>query len=131
DGIPLQNIARWSGQSWEPLGQGIGPGVRQMITHDDGTGEALYVADIQHAGGMPVNRIGRWDGTSWTDVGGGGISSQPITTIHVMASFDDGRGPGLFVGGFLNSTGHGLPPRRTARVDGVRRANAGGGLGGQ
>jgi hypothetical protein len=133
NGISLSRIARWTGDSWEPLGTGIPPGaggIRHMITHDDGRGPALYVTDILQAGGIPVNRIGRWDGRSWSDVGGGGISSIPITTIHVLASFDDGFGPALFAGGYMHSTGHGLPLRRIARFDGVQWDDVGGGLGG-
>src|SRR5690606_5024890 len=129
DGIPLNRIAKWTGATWEPLGLGLaGPmAPRDMIVHDFGSGPALYVTDVTQAGGMPVNRIARWDGQNWSDVGGGGISSMPITTLHVLASFDDGRGPALYAGGWMNSTGLGLPLRKIARSDGTNWDDVSGG----
>src|SRR5690606_25051950 len=41
------------------------------------------------------------------------------------------RGPALYAGGWMNSTGLGLPLRKIARFDGTHWDDVGGGLGGQ
>jgi trimeric autotransporter adhesin len=124
-----RRIVRWNGSVWAPLGSGINRSPRDILVHDFGGGPALYVADVTEAGGQPVNRIAKWDGQSWSDVGGGGISSIPITTIHTLASFDDGRGPALYAAGFLTYTGTGIPLRGIARFDGTNWDDVGGGVG--
>jgi hypothetical protein len=128
----FHGIAKWSGTAWQPLGTGICEWhvERDMTVHDDGTGPKLYLSDVVCAGGQPVHRIARWDGQSWSDVGGGGIDSNGITEVYCLASFDDGRGPALYAGGYLNSAGGGTPVRGLARFNGTSWDDVMGGLGG-
>lgn len=47
DGLPAQRLARWDGWSWSEVGGGV-PGVNSavyaLLVHDDGSGDALFVA---------------------------------------------------------------------------------------
>jgi hypothetical protein len=119
-GTPVQNIAKWDGSSWHPMGSGVtwAGGPRDLTVHNDGSGPGLYVADVLTAGGQPVNRIAKWNGQAWSDVGGGGIMSVGITTLHILGSFDDGTGPALFAGGYMQMAGGNVPVRSIARYKG-------------
>ena len=99
-GAPGNQIARWDGQNWFRLGDGIGTGagLTAMAWFDDGTGggPALY------AGGPTATTLGvsRWDGASWSGLGTG----LPVPAeVSAMTVFDDDgpgpRNPGLYVGG--------------------------------
>jgi hypothetical protein len=62
-GIPARNIAKWNGQTWAPLGAGIGAAATQMAVANDGRGESLFVVgDIFSAGGGSVRRIAQYVG---------------------------------------------------------------------
>lgn len=82
-----------------------------MAVFDDGRWDALYVAGtFEFAGGMPAPNIARWDGKGWSTPGGGvdnPLSAQPTV-------FDDGDGPGLYIGGTFRTAG-GVPAMRVAR----------------
>jgi hypothetical protein len=108
-GVPANNIAKWDGTSWSPLGQGVNDQVWDLaVFDDDGPGPrppALYVGGyFTTAGGQPANRLARWDGSSWEPVGGG-INGD----VEALAVFDDdGAGPhlpALFVGGLFTVAG--------------------------
>jgi hypothetical protein len=56
-GIPVRNIARWSGSSWAALGEGTNDAVRAFAVY----GNDLIVAGaFDRAGTVPVHRIARW-----------------------------------------------------------------------
>jgi hypothetical protein len=132
-GVPAANIARWTGSQWQALGAGICAWhvPRHMIGHDDGSGPKLYVSDVVCAGGQPVNRIAKWNPATgqWSDVGGGGINTVGITEVYRLASFDDGRGPALYAGGYISMAG-GVPVHLLARFNGVQWDDVMGGVGG-
>jgi hypothetical protein len=74
-GVPAQNIARWDGQKWNALGDGIelalaqgeeGKFVAQLVTHLISFQNSIYAAGyFNWAGGKRANNIARWDGTNW------------------------------------------------------------------
>jgi hypothetical protein len=109
DGKPAINVARWNGQEWSALGDGLpGHEVRALAIFDDGSGPALY------AGGYIAGGVARWDGQSWSNVG-----DRFVGYIDAMAVFDDGTGPALYAGGQMHvSSGH--PGEGIARWDGER-----------
>lgn len=73
DGVSANNIAKWDGTNWSPLGSGIGTGVKCMAVYKN----ELYVAgDFSIAGSTNVNNIAKWDGSSWSDVGNGMLGSS-------------------------------------------------------
>jgi hypothetical protein len=54
------NIARWNGSYWQPLGSGLGGPDAQaaaLIVYDD---ELITTGTITLAGGNPASRIARW-----------------------------------------------------------------------
>jgi hypothetical protein len=123
-GIMVNNIAKWDGTSWRPLGAGVGDqqynGIGALQVFDDGTGPSLYASGaFLVAGGQPASCVARWDGSHWWPLGVG------INNVgYAMAVFDEGKGPSLFVGGVFNSAG-GLSSSRVARWDGTNWASVG------
>jgi hypothetical protein len=119
-GNPVRGVAKWTGSQWEPLGAGITSWKhpRDVAVHDDGAGPALYICDVLSAGGQSVNRIAKWNGQTWSSVGGGGIVTTGITEVYSLGSFDDGRGPALYVGGYISLAGGGVPIQQMARFNG-------------
>ena len=73
-----------------------------LASHDDGSGPLLYAGgSFSRADGETVNGIARWDGTVWTGLGSG-VNRQPV---RALASYDDGQGNALYVGGDFGSVG--------------------------
>jgi len=123
-GVTVNNIAKWDGTAWQPLGLGAGEqvynGILALQVFDDGTGPALYAAGgFLVAGGQPASCIARWDGGHWSPLGVG-INNN----CWAMSVFDEGKGPSLFVGGSFTSAG-GLATSRIARWDGTNWASVG------
>ena len=126
-GAPMNRIARWDGGSWSALGSGLGgagfPPPRALISHDDGSGPALYAGgDFTLAGGVTANRIARWDGASWTPLGSG-----MNNLVWTLAVYDDGSGPALYAGGYFTTAG-GVTVNRIARWDGASWSALGSGM---
>lgn len=104
-GTPANNVARWDGTTWSPLGSGIPEGhtfVFALAVFDEGTGAALYCGGLfRLAGSVVANHIAKWDGASWTSLETG-TSDDGVSAI---AGFDDGSGRVLFAGGYFNTAG--------------------------
>jgi hypothetical protein len=131
--LGLHNIARWNGQTWKPLGQGVGPQVTASCVYDDGSGSgpALFVAgSLSGAGDQTVKNIARWNGQSWSDVGGG-MSGFPgsYDAVASLTVHDDGsgKGPALYVGGWFTIAGS-QSANRIARWDGEEWSALGSGF---
>jgi hypothetical protein len=62
-GVAVQNIARWDGSAWSPLGAGIGGGlVHALAVMPDG--QLVAAGNFTHAGGQSVGSIAQWNGSS-------------------------------------------------------------------
>ncbi len=134
-GQTVNQIARWDGTAWSPVGGGVGgiaPGVSTLATHDlDGPGPAppaLYVGgSFSTAGGVPASNIAGWDGTNWF-----ALSTGTDSLVRAVASFDqDGNGPGvpaLVAGGFFAMAGD-VVVNRIAQWSGTEWSSFGTGLG--
>jgi hypothetical protein len=64
-------IAKWDGQRWSPLQQGMNYGVYSLVTDTSG---ALYAGGVfTHAGETAANHVAKWDprSNSWLGLGGG------------------------------------------------------------
>jgi trimeric autotransporter adhesin len=60
------NIARWDGEEWAPLGAGIPGQVSDLVM----LGGDLYAGGwFDEAGGKEANYIAKWDGEQWSGVG--------------------------------------------------------------
>ena len=116
NGVSANRIAKWDGNSWSALGQGLGPdfGAHCIVGYDPpgpAQGLGLYVGgSFLQAGSTTVSRIARWDGAVWSALGSGAQG-----TVDGMTVFDDGLGggPALIAGGAFSSMG-GVP--NTSRV---------------
>jgi len=63
DTVPANNIARWDGSSWSPLGVGVTGTVNALCV----IGDTLYVGGLfAGAGGMTANNIAAWNGATWS-----------------------------------------------------------------
>jgi hypothetical protein len=114
----LNYIGRWTGTAWTGVAQGLASVVWDQLAYDDGSGigPALYVAGIPFPAGVPNSvAIARWNGQSWSGLGNGLNGGEG----RALAAFDDGGGPGLFVGGSF-TTSMGQSAKRIARwKDGI------------
>ena len=97
---PMAGIARWDGQSFSTVGFEWLKEPTDLITFDDGQGEALYVA--------VKNEILRWDGASWTTF------AVADLRVDALAVFDDGFGPALYATGWFSQI-DGVVASRVAR----------------
>jgi hypothetical protein len=115
--LAAQNVARWTGERWEPLGAGLDGPVVALAVFDDGTGPALYAGgDFTRSTQAPLNNIARWDGVAWQPLVVDGVAGMN-DYVSDMAVFDDGSGPALFVTGSFNTVGE-MDAKRIVRWDG-------------
>lgn len=125
-GNPAMRIAKWDGQSWSPLGPGLGGDgtdlsstVYALASYDDGNGPALYAGGLFNRSGdqVAINGIAVWRDDQWSALGAGlqegGIGGEAFT----LAVFDDGSGPALYVGGDFSLAGA-VGSRGIAKWDG-------------
>lgn len=120
-GVVANKIARWNGVSWSPLGTGVDYNIiSDMAVFDDGSGPELVAGGFfTSIDGVQANSIARWNGRSWSALGSGLVSNVHGATgsVFSLASFDDGNGPALYVGGIFIRAG-GFPAQNMARWDG-------------
>jgi hypothetical protein len=129
--LQVNNIARWDGIAWHPVGGGTTPNtaapIYDMVVFDDGSGPALYIGgEFTSAGGVSVDNIARWDGTTWSDVGGG-VTGGEDAAVRIFKVWDDGSGPALYVGGRFTDAG-GVSVANIAKWDGTNWSAVGGGF---
>ena len=66
-GVTANNVARWNGTSWTPLGVGTNSAVYCL---DVFTNSLILGGSFTTAGGNTANRIARWNG-DWDVIGAG------------------------------------------------------------
>jgi len=102
----LNNIARWDGASWHPLGTGLSAWGTSFTSYE---GDLIVGGVFQQAGGIFVNEVARWDGTNWHALGQG--ASGAVWDVHAFGS-------DLYIGGAFDE-GDGSPSSGIARWDGA------------
>ncbi len=136
-GVAAEQVARWDGTSWSPLGSGLDGTfmsdtdcVRAFQAYDDGSGPALYAGGVFHkAGSVPASNIARWNGSSWSALGSGAsYGSFDSGAVHALAVFDDGTGRALYAAGSFSVAG-GLDANAIAKWNGVSWSTLGAGVG--
>lgn len=113
-GIPVQNIARWNGTTWAPLGapgSGSDNSIGCLLNADSVLVAGGYFTTI---GGVSAHGIARWSGSSWQPYGAGLNEAAQGLTLHQ---------------GELYATGFGFPVRDVARWTGTAWVGIGGRFG--
>lgn len=112
DGVAVNNLAKWDGANWLPVGGGTSGPVGALAEFDDGAGAALYAGGrFTTAGDAAVMNVARWDGTDWSALAQGisGSFGGYNTWIYELEVFDeDGDGPqspALFAAGNFSVAG--------------------------
>ncbi|MFN0242843.1 MAG: hypothetical protein ACKVWV_08140 [Planctomycetota bacterium] len=127
-GLVASGVAKWDGERWSALGDGIPLSslgydletftVGAMLVHDDGSGPSLFVGgNFKTAGGVVCNHIAKWNGLHWAPLGTGLSNVSPEFGVRALAIHDDGSGPALFVGGAFDGAGD-TSARNLAKWDG-------------
>ncbi len=129
--LHVNNIAKWNGIAWYPVGGGTTPNtaapIYDMEVFDNGNGPELYIGgDFTTAGGVSVNNIARWDGVAWYDVGGG-VTGTAEADVHALTVLDGGYGPALYAGGLFTDAG-GVSVSNIAKWDGINWSPVGAGF---
>ncbi len=107
-----------------PAGGGVSGAIYAQAVFDDGSGPTLYVGGYFHtAGNFEAESIAKWDGTQWSSLGAG----LPNGIVYALATFDDGTGPALYVGGSFSAPANG-GTSGIAKWDGVSWSTVGGGI---
>ena len=126
-GITMNNIARWDGAAWSPLGVGTNGVVRALTVFDDGTGPALYAGgQFSTAGGVSAPLLARWDGEQWSALGNPFIAFS----VNALAVFDDGGGPELYAGGSFGLFSPTIQVNNIAKWNGIEWTSPGSGFNG-
>ena len=129
-------IAGWDGATWSTPGtiewtQWPGEGVYDLEVFDDGTGPRLFVCGLfgipnSTGTGWSLHRLVAWDGTGYELFNNG--SAHPLFGFPVaMDVFDDGTGPALYLGGWID-IGGGPSASGVAKWDGFRFTSLGAGV---
>lgn len=131
--VGTTRVARWDGQTWEPLisitgSQLTGDDVRALAVFDDGGGPELYAGgNFTRAGGITATSIAKWDGRTWREVEGSlgqGVNGR-VDCLHVHT---DATGTALYVGGQFDRAG-GISVSNIAKWDGDEWSRLGSGFG--
>ena len=68
EGVDVNSIARWDGERWHPVGQGVDGNIWRLQPHADGI---IATGLFRNAGGKPAARIAFWDSERWSTLGSG------------------------------------------------------------
>lgn len=116
----ILDIARYDGQTWWPVEEGIKGGfwhgIAEMTVYK---GELYVCGSFRAIDGNVGNKIMRWNGEQWKDVGGGICDHG--ATVHRMLIHNDK----LYVVGNFTCVGNGIPASNIAVWDGEKWCSVG------
>jgi hypothetical protein len=121
-----QNLARWDGHSWHPIGPALNNGVTALgvIPHNGLPAQLVAGGDFTAAGELPANRIVTRAGNNWVPLGGG-VDDSVLSITELV----HGESWQIVVGGRFQTAG-GAPAGRIAIWDGRSWRPLSTGLGG-
>lgn len=109
----IDNLAKWSGTQWLPVGNNAMAGGMSGINCFEIYNGDLYMGGLFYQStGNPSDGIARWNGTQWLDVGGG-IGQNPAQIFDMKVYNGE-----LWVGGNFSETG-GIPALYISKWDGT------------
>jgi hypothetical protein len=115
-------IARWSGERWVPIGNGLDGPLRALVV----IGDTLYAAgSFQHAGAYASPAVARLEGTAWRPLGRGLVQSEGYWPVEVRTLLPFA---GLLIVGGSFSSADTLPVRNIAAWNGSAWDSLGPGL---
>ena len=121
-GVSANNVALWTGSSWEALGAGTNDEIRALAIDSE---SVVYAGGFfSRAGGSPASAIARWDG-AWHPLGEG-VQDDDLRPSVWEITID---GSDVYVGGDFNRAGDSTAVG-IARWDGSTWNGVGGGLSG-
>ncbi len=86
-GVAARHVARWDGNSWQPLGSDAENGVDGNVfaLAADPAGNLYVGGDFSTAGTIPAGLVAKWNGTAWSALGGGLYQSNPgrVNALYV------------------------------------------------
>ncbi len=124
-GIPANNIAKWDGSSWSPLGSGIGSS--DNYCWNKVISLAVVDNDIYAGTGNIDNRkLMKWDGQTWSTIGGDEFNGHYLSWVNALAV----RGSELYVGGRFITIGE-LTTENIAKLNGNDWSSFGNGVDGE
>lgn len=100
-GVSANQIAKWDGSGWSPLGSGMTGGNIPYVFALASGGTDLYAGgQFTTAGGVNANYIAKWTGSNWTALGSGmgGTQNSVVMTLLV-------NGTDLYAGGDFATAG--------------------------
>lgn len=68
DGHPVEDMARWDGTRWKPVGDGPNGDILALTVHAD---QLIAGGDFTGAGGQSANYVAARSDTAWTPIGEG------------------------------------------------------------
>jgi hypothetical protein len=113
-GFTANNIARWNGSAWSPLGAGIANGwVHALAVYSYQGQNALYAGGaFASAGGVPTSNLAIWTGSTWAATAG---CNDYVLALAVRWGQTAGSSF-LFAGGNFSAVGA-VPANKVARYD--------------
>jgi hypothetical protein len=99
-------VFRWDGVAWTELPFSDGDRAQRLVVHDDGTGPALFAAGTFRNQEGTNSVLARWTGSQWAPAGPPlqCAMDADACNVHAVASFDDGSGPAIYVGGSFSES---------------------------
>lgn len=105
---PMNNIARWDGTAWRPLGNGLqgdmvgAPPERGQVHTIVAGFDGIYVGGrFVSSGSIQVNGLARWDGQTWYEIGDGLEIGEGRVEVFAL----DVNGPDVYIGGRFDRVG--------------------------
>ena len=88
-GVPVNNMAEWTGTQWEALGDGLN-GMPAYALVVDAQDRLIAGGSFDNAGGIQADGLTRWDGQKWESINDG--VQRWITSLSL-------KGDTLYIGG--------------------------------
>lgn len=119
-GVSANQIAKWNGSTWSPLGSGMNGAVLALAV----MGNDLYAGgNFTFAGGVSAKCVARWNGSNWSALASGLDRGNSFTNVAALAVL----GGDLYVAGNFTTAG-GIAATNIAKWDGSSWSSLGGGI---